>query len=204
MALKIVGSGLGRTGTLSLKLALEQLGFGPCHHMMEVFRRPETIPLWVEAGQGRPDWEAIFAGFQAMVDYPGSLFWRQLIDHYPDAKVIHSTRDADQWFDSTQSTILAPGSLAENPPEHLRAFFEMLTGDFDGRIHDRAHMTARFRAHEAEVLATAPKERLLVFHVGSGWAPLCAFLGVPIPDAPYPSENSREAFQQRVANLPRP
>jgi hypothetical protein len=200
MTLKVIGSGLGRTGTLSLKLALEQLGFGPCHHMMEVFQHPESTPLWVAAGRGQPDWEAIFAGYQAMVDYPGSRFWRELAAYYPDAKVIHSTRDADAWFDSTQATILAPGSFAENPPEPMREFFEIVTGDFEGRIHDRAHMVARFHAHEAEVLATIPKDRLLVFNVGDGWRPLCAFLGAPVPDSPYPSENSRDAFQKRMAS----
>ena len=121
MALKVIGSGLGRTGTMSLKLALEQLGLGPCHHMVEVFAHPESIPLWIAAGAGKPDWDAIFAGYQAMVDYPGCKFWRELMDYYPDAKVLHSLRDPDKWFDSTQATIFAPGSGAGAPPDRWKS-----------------------------------------------------------------------------------
>ena len=105
MGLKVIGSGLGRTGTLSTKLALEQLGFTPCHHMTEVLMHPQTIPLWVEAGNGKPDWDAIFGDYQAMVDHPGCAYWRELMDHYPEAKVLHTVRDPDKWFDSTQATI---------------------------------------------------------------------------------------------------
>ena len=202
MGLKVIGSGLGRTGTLSLKLALEQLGFGPCHHMLEVFQNPQSIPLWVAAAQGEPDWAAIVAGYQAMVDYPGCRFWRELIEAYPEAQVIHTTRDADTWFESTQATILAPGSIDDTRPEHLREFLQIVTGDFDGRIHDRTYMVARFRRHEAEVLARVPKARLLVLEVGSGWASLCDFLGAPVPDTPYPSENAREDFPKRAALRP--
>ncbi len=198
MALKVIGSGLGRTGTLSLKLALEQLGFGPCHHMIEVFKRPESMALWVAAGEGRADWEALLGEFQAMVDYPGCRFWRELMDVYPDAKVLHSTRDPDTWFESTQATIFAPGSIADAPPDPVKPFMQMVTGDFDGRIHDRDLMLERYRRHEADVIATVPKDRLLVYPVGSGWEPLCAFLGVPVPETPYPSENSRAQFQDRV------
>jgi hypothetical protein len=107
MALKVIGSGLGRTGTMSTKLALEQLGF-PCHHMVEVFMNPQSIPLWVDAGNGKPDWDAIFDGYTAMVDHPGCAYWRELMDFYPDAKVLHTVRDPDKWFDSTQATIFNP------------------------------------------------------------------------------------------------
>ena len=138
-----------------------------------------------------------------MVDYPGCRFWRELMAVYPEAKVLHSTRDPDSWFESTQATIFAPGSVADAPPEHLKPFMGMVTGDFDGRLHDRALMVERYRRHEAEVIATVPKARLLVYPVGSGWDPLCAFLGVPVPDAPYPSENSREEFQTRIAQRKR-
>jgi hypothetical protein len=200
MALKVIGSGLGRTGTLSLKLALEQLGFGPCHHMVEVFAHPQSIPLWVAAGAGKPDWDAIFDGYQAMVDYPGCKFWRELMDHYPDAKVIHTQRDPDRWFESTQATIFAPGSGVDNPPEPMKEFFGMVTSEFTGRLHDRDFMIDHFKAHSAKVIATVPKDRLLVYEAGQGWEPLCRFLGVPVPDAPYPQENSRADFQARVAS----
>lgn len=198
MALKVIGSGLGRTGTFSLKLALEQLGFGPCHHMVEVFMHPESVPLWVAAGAGKGDWPAIFAGYQSMVDYPGCRFWRELMDCYPDAKVLHSTRDPEHWFESTQATIFAPGSAVDKPPEPMRAFFEAFASEFGGRIHDRSFMIDYFNRHTEAVLAAVPKDRLLVFEAAQGWAPLCAFLGVPVPKTPFPRENSRADFQARV------
>ncbi len=200
MALKVIGSGLGRTGTLSLKAALEHVGFGPCHHMVEVFMKPESIPLWIAAGEGHPDWDAIFGDFTSMVDYPGCIFYRQLAEHFPEAKVLHSTRDPDEWFDSTQATIFSPGAPAasgEGPPE-LKRFFEVLfRSRFGDRIHDRQFMTDYYRRHEAEVLASIPPERLLVFRAADGWAPLCKFLGVPVPPEPYPRTNAREAFLGR-------
>jgi hypothetical protein len=199
MALKVVGSGLGRTGTMSLKLALEQLGLGPCHHMVEVFMHPESVPLWIAAGEGRPDWEAIFAGYASMVDYPGCKFWRELADFYPDAKVVHSVRDPQNWFESTQATIFAPNSLALGAPEPMRTFFAMITADFAGRLNDRDFMIDYFARHTERVVATIPKERLLVFEAKQGWGPLCEFLGVPVPDTPFPRENTRTDFQARVA-----
>ncbi len=199
MALKIVGSGLGRSGTMSMKLALEQLGFGPCHHMIEVFQHPETMALWVDAAEGRPDWDLIFKDYASMVDYPGCRYWRELADFYPDAKVLHTMRDPDEWFDSTQATIFAPGSFADNPPPHLEKFFGFLRSDFGGNIHDRASMTDYFRRHSAAVEATIPKERLLVYEAGEGWQRLCAFLGVPVPETPFPHTNTSEEFRARVA-----
>jgi hypothetical protein len=199
MALKVVGTGLGRTGTLSLKLALEQLGMGPCHHMVEVFMHPESIPLWVAAGNGKPDWDAIFAGYQSMVDYPGCKFWRELAEFYPDAKLIHSVRDPQKWFESTQATIFSPNSHTANAPEPMRAFFAMVTSEFGGRLNDRDFMVEYFTRHTAEVIATIPKHRLLVFEAEQGWAPLCQFLGVQTPETPFPKENSRAQFQSRVA-----
>jgi hypothetical protein len=199
MALKIVGSGLGRTGSFSLKLALEQLGFGPCHHMVEVFSHPESMPLWVAASRGQTDWDAIFEGYVSAVDYPTAGYWREIADHYPEAKVIHTERDPDAWFDSTQATIFAPGSFSDSPPPHLKAFFESFIRRLPGDIHDRAFMTDFFRRQSAEVKSTIPSERLLVLQVGEGWERLCDFLGVPVPDRPYPRENTRDQFQARVA-----
>lgn len=204
MALKIIGSGLGRTGTLSTKLALELLGFAPCHHMAEVFQNAETqIPLWIAAGQGRADWDAIFDGYQAMVDHPGCGYWRELMDYYPDAKVLHTVRDPDKWFDSTQATIFSPENLNRFTSGPMASFFEPLRRFYGGEMSDRAFMTDFFRRHTETVVATVPKERLLVFDVREGWDPLCAFLGVPVPEGPYPRENSTEQFQsRRAAGLP--
>jgi hypothetical protein len=197
MALKVIGSGLGRTGTLSTKLALEQLGLGPCHHMAEVFLHPESVPLWVAAGQGNPDWDAIFDGYQAMVDHPGCGYWRQLMDYYPDAKVLHTVRDPDKWFDSTQATIFDPERPEPPQGTPMGTFFRQLQAFYGGDMHDRAFMTGFFRRHTEAVVAAVPKERLLVFEVAQGWAPLCEFLGVDVPETPYPRENSTEQFKTR-------
>ncbi|MEQ1866476.1 MAG: sulfotransferase family protein, partial [Micropepsaceae bacterium] len=190
MALKIVGSGLGRTGTKSMQTALNMLGFGPCHHMVEVFAHQESVPWWIEAGAGRGNWDKIFEGYNSMVDYPGAFYWRELAAHYPDAKVLHTERDPDKWFDSTQATIFAPVSPATMAEGPMAEFFESFLKDIRGHMHDRAFMTAHFRRHNEEVKRTIPPARLLVYEAGQGWAPLSKFLNVPVPDAPYPSENS--------------
>lgn len=200
MALKVIGSGLGRTGTLSTKLALEQVGFGPCHHMAEVFMHPESVPLWIDAGNGRPDWDAIFDGYGAMVDHPGCNHWRELAAYYPDAKVLHTVRDPDKWFDSTQATIFSPDR--PGPPDGpFKTFLDQIYAWYGGDIHDRAFMTGFFRRHTEAVVATIPPERLLVFEVSQGWEPLCAFLGAPTPVTPYPRENTTEQFRARPAGI---
>jgi hypothetical protein len=132
MALKIIGSGLGRTGTKSLQTALNILGFGPCHHMAEVFTHPESLPLWIEAGARRPRWDAIFAGYRSAVDYPSAAHWRELAAYYPEAKVLHTVRDPDEWFDSTQATIFARTGAAVRTMEAGASvqgeFFKSFTG----------------------------------------------------------------------------
>ena len=200
MALKVVGTGLGRTGTMSMKLALEQLGFGRCHHMVEVFMHPESVPLWVEAGEGKPEWDKIFAGYGSVVDYPGATFWRELTDFYPDAKVLHTTRDPEAWFESTQATIFAPGGVADGPPPPMAKFFATVSRELGDKRHDRAFMVDYFKRHDEAVRRAIPADRLLVYQAGQGWDPLCKFLGVPVPDTPYPQENSRAEFQARAAS----
>ena len=202
MTLKVIGSGLGRTGTKSLQSALNILGLGPCHHMVEVLAHPETMALWIEAGAGRPDWEALFAGYQSMVDYPGAAYWRELADYYPDAKVIHTVRDPDAWFESTQATIFNPDGMAmralaasDGP---AAAFFKSFTGPLSGRLHDRAFLIDYFLSHTEAVKDAIPSERLLIYQAGQGWGPLCAFLELPVPAESYPSENSRAEFIARA------
>ena len=197
MALKIVGSGLGRTGTKSLQSALNMLGLGPCHHMVEVFAHPQSVPLWIAAAAGRPDWDAIFAGYGAMVDYPGAHYWRQIAAYYPGAKVLHTVRDPDHWFDSTQATIFAPDG-ASSRPGPFSEFFASFLGGLRAHMQDRAYMTDYFRRHTEEVKRTIPPERLLIYEAGQGWEPLCKFLGVKVPQEPYPNENTRAEFIARV------
>ncbi len=150
MALKVVGSGLGRTGTKSLQSALNMLGLGPCHHMVEVFAHPESARLWIDAAHGRPDWDAIFAGYQSMVDYPGALYWRQIAAHCPEAKVLHSVRDPDKWFESTQATIFAPDGPTTRPGP-MAEFFATIKRPLRNHLHDRAYMTERLRRHTDDV-----------------------------------------------------
>ena len=203
MALKVVGSGLGRTGTKSMQTALAMLGVGPCHHMVEVFMHPESMALWVDAAEGRPDWDTIFKDYQSAVDYPTAAYWKQIADHYPDAKVLHTIRDPEKWFDSTQATIFSPSSpAATSSGDDMRTrFFNSFVGPIREHLNDRAWMTDYFRRHTEAVKAAIPAERLLVYEVGEGWDRLCRFLGVPVPAEPYPSENSREEFIARSAAM---
>ena len=194
MSLTVIGAGLGRTGTMSLKLALEQLGFGPCYHMAEVVTDPDAPQRWNDAADGKPDWEAIFAGFRSTVDWPNATFYRELAEAYPQAKVILTVRDPEAWFRSTQATIMS--RPVPDPPQN--AFHAMLAKVvypmFNGRVNDHDVLVAAFNAHNAQVRAAIPPERLLVYEIAEGWAPLCAFLGVPIPDTPMPKANSTEEF----------
>lgn len=210
MALEVIGSGFGRTGTMSLKLALEQLGLGPCHHMDEVFKRPDQVPLWRAAADGQAvDWDSMFAGFRSQVDWPGAHFWRALAAAYPGAKVIHTVRPEDQWwtsFSGTIGTLLA--SYHDKPlPPHIRAMMEIsadIVGPqtFGAPVTDKQAALAAYRARTDDVRSAIPPERLLVFDVAEGWGPLCGFLGVPTPLTPFPRTNSTEAFWKLVNGAP--
>jgi hypothetical protein len=198
MSLKLIGAGLGRTGTMSLQLALKQLGFDGCYHMREVFEHPESGDLWLDAARGKPDWEAIFRGYAATVDYPGCSFWRELADFYPDARILLSVRDPDRWFESTRRTIFSEDMLQYCRTSPLAEFFESTVfKDLGGRFDDRAFMTDHFRGHIAEVQAAFPSERLLTYDVKEGWEPLCAFLGVAVPTTPFPRLNTSQEWEER-------
>ena len=194
MALEVIAAGLGRNATFSMKFALEKLGFGPCHHMSEVFANGrQQVPLWIAASQGNPDWDAIFAGFRSCSDYPSASYWRELADHYPDAKVVLTTRNPDSWFDSVSETIFSPrmlDSLKGSPVEVM--LNGVIFDHFDRDITDRAYMTDWYVKRNREVVDTLPPERLLQFHPKMGWQPLCDFLGVAVPDVPFPRVNSRD------------
>ena len=198
MALAVIGAGLGRTATFSLKFALEHLGFGPCHHMSEVFADGRRqVPLWIEASRGNPDWDAIFAGFQATTDYPACSYWRELAAHYPDAKVILTVRDPDSWFESVSATIFSDAMQGTLEGSAVGALMQGAIFDhFDGDITDRAFMTDWFERRNQEVIDTLPPERLLVYSPKQGWEPLCAFLGVPVPEIPFPRVNSRDELSE--------
>jgi len=203
MALKLIGAGLGRTGTLSLKLALESLGVGPCYHMAEVLMDPSRGHSWVRAADGQPDWNSIFKGFAATVDYPGCTFWRDLVQFYPSAKVLLSVRSPQDWFESTQQTIFSEEQSKPIVQSSLKVFFDKTVfKTFGDRIHDRDFMIGAFQRHNDAVKSLVPKDRLLVYEVAQGWPPLCKFLEVPVPDSPFPRVNSREERARVLASQP--
>lgn len=205
MTIEVIGAGWGRTGTNSLKLALERLGYGTCHHMWEVARDPDRlVPLWTDALDGTPDWDAIFAGNRSAVDWPTAAFWNILAEVFPNAKVVLTTRAPEAWYASFAATIR---QVLENPdgmPEHLRPGFRMARRSVQkslGPDWSRETLVARFRAHEAEVRRTLPANRLLMFSPADGWEPLCAFLKRPVPEDPFPNSNHREEFFENVKSI---
>lgn len=204
MALKLVGAGFGRTGTNSIKLALEQIGYGPCHHMYEVMGHTEQLPYWQAAARGEPDWDAVFAGYVSCVDWPAVRFWREIAAHYPDAKVLLSVRPEDSWLRSIHRTIYPNmRDWRKMKPGYFRDVVEtayqlVWLETFDGRLGDAEHAIAVYRAHNEAVKQAIAPERLLVFDPAEGWEPLCRFLGVAVPDTDFPHTNQSEEFDRQM------
>jgi Sulfotransferase domain len=202
MALKIIGAGMGRTGTASLKVALEALDIGRCYHMSEVLKNPEFTKDWINAAEGNADWDRIFSGYSATADNPACNYWKELAAWYPDAKVILTIRDADKWFDSTNETIHSVefAGFMKNSP-----FGEMVQKTIwdrmENRMQNREYMVRFFTDRSAEIMASIAPERLLVYQVSDGWGPLCEFLDVHVPDMEFPRINSRNETKELLANL---
>lgn len=201
--MQVIGAGVGRTGTYSLKLAINQLGAGPCHHMEAVLHdMPVQVPLWNEAVNGRPDWQAIYRGFASAVDWPTACFFRELLQAYPTAKFVLTIRDPEKWADSFAATIHKLVGEKEQAPPDKKAWLEMAdriitrTGFAQGLDHEQ--LVRAYVAHNEAVKAAIPPRQLLVFEVKNGWAPLCDFLGVSVPDEPFPKTNHRAEFWDRV------
>jgi hypothetical protein len=214
MALKVIGAGLGRTGTLSLKTALEQLGFTRCYHMTDVLAHLQHAAIWDAAARGESvDWEALFQGYQATVDWPGCNFYEQFMERYPDAKVILTVRDPERWYESARQTIYyvrhAFPSWTRLLLPRMRHFTRMLDrliwdGMFRGGFEDKPFAIDVFNRFNEQVRRIVPAERLLVYQVQEGWGPLCAFLGVPIPkDTPFPHLNDTAEFRSRIRRASR-
>jgi hypothetical protein len=204
--MKVLGAGFPRTGTLSTKAALEQLGFGPCYHFVSQFERPQDAAVWLAAARGAPvDWTALFADFGAAVDWPQSAFYQQLMEVYPEAKVLLNLRDPEAWYESIATTVYpaSRGGLSAPAGTMLHTAAQAIDtlgwqGIFHGRFEDKAEALATFAQWNRQVQENVPAERLLVWEVSQGWEPLCRFLEVTVPEAPFPRLNDREAFQQLV------
>ena len=205
MSLEVIGAGFGRTGTMSLKVALEELGYGPCYHMVELFEHPEHVQRWEAAVRGEPvNWGEMFAGYRATVDWPGAAFYKELMEAYPEAKVLLSVRDPERWYESTKNTIYAtvdpsPEMIAAVGPAPRLNNELIWKRTFGEDFADRQHAIEVFERHNEEVKRYVPADQLLVYKVKEGWEPLCDFLGVEAPKGkPFPHLNDTDSFQRML------
>lgn len=220
MAIKVIGAGLPRTGTASLKTAFEILGFGECLHMETLFNKPHLVDNWVELfNTGKTDMEALFAGFQSTSDFPGALLYKELLEKYPDAKVVLGVRDPEEWYDSAARTVYAftPKTWQQKlkllpkriKSKRFRGIAKTLglvevylwKKFFRGEFPDKAKAIERFNSFNEEVRQYVPAGQLLEYRAGEGWEPLCQFLGVPIPEEPFPHRNQRDQFIAQLTKL---
>ncbi|CAN5853464.1 sulfotransferase family protein [soil metagenome] len=218
--MKVIGAGFGRTGTMSLKVALEQLGFGPCYHMTEVFAHPEHAEFWVSAWRGEQvDWDGVLGDYEATLDWPACTFYEVLMERHPDAKVLLSVRDPERWYESVRNTIYELSVVVPRHPLY-RIGYTLVSlivfrrsgginlvddiiwqGTFDGRFEDKAYAMEVFSRHNAAVQLRVPTDRLLVYDVKTGWGPLCDFLGVEEPDEPFPRTNDTAQMRRRLRGV---
>ena len=209
MPVRLVGAGLGRTGTHSLKVALEQLLGAPCYHMLEVFGRPDDVSVWEHAVNGDPpDWTTFLAEFGAAVDWPVAAFWRELSTAFPDAVVLLSVRETDDWWTSASRTIFEVAQRGAPPGDpvfgaQLAMVNQMLDRRFTSGWRDEATAKAAYDAHNEAVRASIPVDRLIEWHPGDGWAPICAALDAPVPPEPFPHVNTTSDFRA-LAHLDEP
>jgi len=198
MSLRVVGAGLGRTGTQSLKHALERVLGAPCYHMTELFRRPGDVAGWHDAARGQmPDWRSFLGGYAAAVDWPAASFWREMSAAFPDAIVLLSVRDAESWWRSANATIFQ--ALSKMHGEHGAMMRSLFGSRFTLSLADKDACIAAYEEHVADVRKHADPKRLIEWRPADGWTPLCRALGVPVPDAPFPHENTTGEFQSRHA-----
>ncbi|HSO97148.1 MAG TPA: sulfotransferase [Acidimicrobiia bacterium] len=209
MSLRVVGAGLGRTGTHSLKQALEQLLDAPCYHMVEVFGRPDDIAVWQRAvNADPPDWRTFLADFGAAVDWPVAAFWAELSAAFPDAVVLLSTRDTEGWWTSASHTIFDAITRAVPAGEAMLAsqqamIISLLDRTFTPGWRNEADAKAAYEAHNRAVRAAVPADRLLDWRPGDGWGPICAALDLPVPSDPFPHVNTTNDFRA-MARLDEP
>ena len=204
MELSVVGAGVGRTGTHSLKVALEQLLGGPCHHMVEILGNPTQVPAWIDAIEGRSvDWHAMLSSYRAIVDWPGGAFWRELSAAFPDALVLLSVRDPEAWYRSASNTIFL---TFDNLPPELAPWMDevrkLLHDRFSDQFDDPTAMMDAFVRHNDAVRNEVPARRLLEWTPGDGWDPICERLGLPVPAEPFPVTNTTGEFREMIGMPP--
>ena len=199
----IIGAGVGRTGTYSLRTALNMLGLGPCHHMEEVLQNtPAQLPLWQAAVKGTPDWAAVYKGYESTVDWPTAAFIPELHSAFPHARFILTVRSPESWADSFSETIYTAIAGGKDAPPLMQERLAMViavvgkTGFPPGL--DKDQLGRAFIAHNEAVKALIPADRLLVYDVSEGWEPLCRFLGKPVPADVFPRTNDRMEFWELV------
>jgi hypothetical protein len=197
-------------------IALEMLGL-PCYHMRDMMAdRERSVPQWRAALEGNGPWDELFEGKESVVDWPGSYHWRELIEVYPDAKVLLSVRSAESWVESMNATIGAIW-FGDNLMHHLvRAQYNLdpqykewidLLGDMwdaAGVVQggDEQRMAETMEQWNHSVIDGVPADRLLVWHPKDGWEPLCELLDLPVPDSPVPNVNDTENFQKNLMMRP--
>ncbi|MHB8595605.1 MAG: sulfotransferase family protein [Ktedonobacteraceae bacterium] len=216
--LKVIGVGFGRTGTSTLKIALEELGFGPCYHFEELYKHRSVLARWEAAARGELiDWNEIFGEYAASADWPACAFYKELMKAYPDAKLILTVRNPESWYDSAKGTIYEFGKSFRSSPlaftvltcmkgisPFTRRLFRFADdviwqGTFHNRFEDKDYTINIFKQHIEEVKRLVPPEKLLVYEVKEGWEPLCDFLGVAIPaDRPFLHLNKGTNFLRLV------
>jgi Sulfotransferase domain len=213
--MKLIGAGMPRTGTLTQKMALEMLGLGPTYHMVDVLADLDQAPLWERALDGENVWPELFDGFNSTVDWPGGYFYRELMDVYPDAKVLLSVREPEAWERSMRETVwavrngeslirlLSSAQALINP--QWAGFLKMIDrliwqgkGTFASGHAEPGQLIATMERHTEEVKATVAPDRLLVWSVKEGWGPLCEFMELPVPEEPFPHINDRTEFLNRI------
>jgi hypothetical protein len=201
MELQVVGAGVGRTGTESFKLGLERLLGGRCYHMLELIANPDGFRHWIRAAEDdMPDWDEVFDGYVAAVDWPAAAFWPEISAAYPDALVLLSVRNsAEEWYRSASQTIFSiPPDKMPGDNAFAAAFFAMMAKRFTAELGDPVKAMAAYEAHNQRVRDTIPPERLLEWRPGEGYGPICAALDLAEPDEPFPHVNTTEMFQSRV------
>ena len=210
--MKVINVGLGRTGTTSLKVALERLGYGPCFHMFDITDSAERLERWekIVCDEARPDWEAVFDGFTSAVDGPPAIYYGQIMEAFPEAKVILTIRDAERWYRSTYNTlyqfVLKIGRITPKDNSMQARLYRITSamvwdGLFGGRFTDKEHAIEVFHKHNQDVVQNVDPDNLLVYDVKQGWEPLCAFLGVDVPPEDFPHVNDTESMRRRIGQL---